>query len=80
MTRELVDGLRKRLEELRLLEKKNKERFEVLEKRATPMKPMLARWDYICSNCGNFINNGSKWQCEHFCDNCGQAIDWSDEK
>ena len=46
-----------------------------LVKRATPMKPLFA-WDYKCPNCNKFITNGSKWQCEKYCDNCGQAIDW----
>ena len=44
-------------------------------KRNEPMKP---NYDgkYLCPVCGNLLH--SLWQ-KH-CDNCTQAIDWSDEK
>lgn len=82
MTRELVDGLCKRLEELRLIEMKNKERLEylqTLEKRATPMKVDLSTSKLLVVECPKCQLNNI-WADENFCSHCGQAIDWSDVK
>lgn len=41
--------------------------------------------DYLCPKCGRTIisKHNGQWFCgkrQHFCDLCGQRIDWSDEK
>lgn len=41
--------------------------------------------DYLCPKCGRTIisKHNGQWFCgkrQHFCDLCGQRIDWSDEE
>ena len=52
--------------------------FSQIEKALKRNEPMKPNYDgkYLCPVCGNLLH--SLWQ-KH-CDNCTQAIDWSDEK
>lgn len=46
-----------------------------------PKKPRFYIHNYYCSICGHLVgNNEFKWQNENYCDNCGNAIDWSKEE
>lgn len=45
-----------------------------------PMKPEYEDYDAICPVCEHeFENNVNDWGCS-FCQDCGQALDWSDEE
>ena len=61
-----------------------KEAFQIsintLEKQI-PKKPRFYAHNYYCSVCDSLIgNNEFEWKRFKYCDNCGQAIDWSDEE
>ena len=42
-------------------------------KRNEPMKPIKDKENYRCARCHHMVDN-------HYCSDCGGALDWSDEK
>ena len=50
--------------------------IEALEKQI-PKKPITKDGNKSCS-CGLVVQTGYIRNCLYYCDNCGQAIDWSD--
>ena len=42
-------------------------------KRSEPMKPIKDKENYRCARCAHLVDN-------HYCSDCGGAVDWSDEK
>ena len=42
-------------------------------KRNEPMKPIKDKENYRCARCHHMVDN-------HYCSDCGGAVDWSDEK
>ena len=54
--------------------------IEALEKQI-PKKPRFYAHNYYCSVCDSLIgNNEFEWKRFKYCDNCGQKLDWSEEK
>lgn len=51
--------------------------IEAFEKQI-PKKPTQSDNLMLCSNCGSVLRNSKRMICIAYCDNCGQAIDWSD--
>ena len=52
--------------------------IQALEKQIAK-KPIFYAHDYYCSVCNSLVgNNEFEWKRFKYCDNCGQAIDWSD--
>lgn len=54
--------------------------IEELVDKATPNKPIYNEEidEYRCKQCGHLVIEG--WRAKNYCSNCGQALDWSDEK
>lgn len=62
-------------------------KYKKLTEKATPQKPFERReifesyprdqrvvTVYLCPRCGTSL---SSFDCPNYCDNCGQALDWS---
>lgn len=45
-----------------------------------PMKPEYEDYDAICPVCGHEFEYGINEWGSAFCQDCGQALDWSDEE
>jgi hypothetical protein len=43
--------------------------------KAEPMKPVIKKGWFVCNSCNKLVAIDEK-----FCSQCGQALDWSDEK
>lgn len=54
--------------------------LQELVDKATPKKPIYNEEidEYRCKQCGHLVIEG--WRAKNYCSNCGQALDWSDEK
>ena len=50
---------------------------EALEKQI-PKKPITTKDENKSCSCGLVVQTGYIRHCLYYCDNCGQAIDWSD--
>ena len=53
--------------------------IKALEKQI-PKKPIKNKSGDSACLCGLIIRKRNKINCLHFCHNCGQAIDWSEEE
>lgn len=51
--------------------------IEALEKQI-PKKPITTKDGNKSCSCGLVVQTGYIRNCLYYCDNCGQAIDWSD--
>ena len=45
----------------------------------TSKKPIKGKNGDLSCSCGLIIQRKNRRTCLHYCHNCGQAIDWSDE-
>ena len=53
--------------------------IEALEKQI-PKKPITTKDGNKSCSCGLVVQTGYIRNCLYYCDNCGQAIDWSEEE
>lgn len=53
--------------------------IEALEKQI-PKKPITTKDGNKSCSCGLVVRTGYIRNCLYYCDNCGQAIDWSEEE
>ena len=53
--------------------------IEALEKQI-PKKPITTKDGNKSCSCGWVVQTGYIRNCLYYCDNCGQAIDWSEEE
>ena len=61
------------------------QKVEILEEKATPEKPLkehfevqgYPRFSYKCPNCHKFIGLDVSVKQTRYCEDCGQALDWS---
>lgn len=52
--------------------------IQALEKQISK-KPIKGKNGDLSCSCGLIIQRKNRRTCLHYCHNCGQAIDWSDE-